>query len=432
MTVHSIIFLLIVATLVALVARRLRVPYTVGLVAAGTGPGPGTCPHGRALTGHLLFTALLPPLLFEAALSLPWSELRRDAAPILTLATVGGDHLGAGRGGGMTLLLHWPWPAALVFGVLIAATDPVSVLATFKETGVSGRLRLLVEAESLLNDGVAAVLFALAVASAAGGARGGGTSGRALAAALGPLRSGASWSAASAAGLAVRAGGPLGGPPGGDGADGGGGLWLVPAGGPPRHVSGVLATLTAGLLMGNVGAMHGAESAVLPRAGPGGGAGLLGVRGVRRQLPDLPADRAGRCAASPSGRWAPGAPRRPSAWSGRAGRRPCTRCARCSRARAAPIPRRHQHVLFWGGLRGALALALALSLPPGLAYRDQVVIATFSVVAFSVIVQGIAMPLLLKRWSLLPPGEQRTSPDTGGVRTCGTRWVMRTPRWWGG
>jgi CPA1 family monovalent cation:H+ antiporter len=60
-------------------------------------------------------------------------------------------------------------------------------------------------------------------------------------------------------------------------------------------------------------------------------------------------------------------------------------------------------VLFWGGLRGALALALALSLPSSLAYRDEIVITTFGVVAFSVIVQGIAMPLWLRRWDLLPP-----------------------------
>ena len=62
-----------------------------------------------------------------------------------------------------------------------------------------------------------------------------------------------------------------------------------------------------------------------------------------------------------------------------------------------------QHIFFWGGLRGALGLALALSLPRSMPYRDTIVIAAFGVVAFSVIVQGITMPLLLKRLSLLPP-----------------------------
>lgn len=54
--------------------------------------------------------------------------------------------------------------AALVFGALISATDPVTVIATFRQTKVQGRLRVLVESESLLNDGVAAVLFAVALA----------------------------------------------------------------------------------------------------------------------------------------------------------------------------------------------------------------------------------------------------------------------------
>src|SRR5260370_27306758 len=61
--------------------------------------------------------------------------------------------------GGMHYALDWDWGSAVVFGVLIAATDPVSVIATFKEAGVTGRLRLLIESESLLNDGTAAVAF---------------------------------------------------------------------------------------------------------------------------------------------------------------------------------------------------------------------------------------------------------------------------------
>jgi CPA1 family monovalent cation:H+ antiporter len=61
-----------------------------------------------------------------------------------------------------------------------------------------------------------------------------------------------------------------------------------------------------------------------------------------------------------------------------------------------------QHVLWWGGLRGALALALSLSLPDTLARRDNIVIVTFAVVAFSVIAQGLTMPLLLRRLKLLP------------------------------
>lgn len=107
----------------------------------------------------LIFSAFLPPLIFEAAFSIPWNRLRRELPRILTLATAGvlfsagltrvGMHYGAG----------WGWAAAFLFGVLIAATDPVSVIAIFKETPVAERLKILVEAESLFNDGTAAVAF---------------------------------------------------------------------------------------------------------------------------------------------------------------------------------------------------------------------------------------------------------------------------------
>jgi len=61
---------------------------------------------------------------------------------------------------------------------------------------------------------------------------------------------------------------------------------------------------------------------------------------------------------------------------------------------------REQHILWWGGLRGALALALALALPDSLAFSTEILIATFGVVAFSVIAQGLTMPLLMSRLSI--------------------------------
>jgi CPA1 family monovalent cation:H+ antiporter len=61
------------------------------------------------------------------------------------------------------------------------------------------------------------------------------------------------------------------------------------------------------------------------------------------------------------------------------------------------IDMKHQHVLVWGGLKGALALALAIGLPDNMPHRHEVIAAAFGVVAFSVVVQGLTMPLLLKR-----------------------------------
>jgi CPA1 family monovalent cation:H+ antiporter len=59
-------------------------------------------------------------------------------------------------------------------------------------------------------------------------------------------------------------------------------------------------------------------------------------------------------------------------------------------------------VMWWGGLRGALGLALALSLPETMPGRDEILIASFAVVSFSVVVQGLTMPALLGRLGFLP------------------------------
>src|SRR5258706_2828130 len=180
--------LLVVAMLVAIIARRIRLPYTVGLVLTGVVLALARIDTGIVLTHDLIFDGILPPLLFEAALCVHWSELRRDALPVLTLATLGVVISAIVVAIGTASLLGWPISSALILGVLIAATDPVAVIAMFKDTGVKGRLRLLVESESLLNDGVAAVLFALVLASAQA-ARRGSTTGVQAARAL-PLTAG--------------------------------------------------------------------------------------------------------------------------------------------------------------------------------------------------------------------------------------------------
>ena len=105
----------------------------------------------------------MPPLVFEAALFISWREFKKDLPVLSLLATMGVLLAAAVTAIGMHYALHWDWGSAMVFGVLIAATDPVSVIATFKESGVGGRLRLLIEAESLLNDGTAAIGFVVAL-----------------------------------------------------------------------------------------------------------------------------------------------------------------------------------------------------------------------------------------------------------------------------
>ncbi len=386
--------LMIVAIAVALIAHRLRLPYTVGLVVAGIGLALSPIHLGLVLTQNIIFEIILPPLLFEAAIHIQWKDLRQDALPILTLAVVGTMIASAFVTLAFHYVLGWPLQPALMFGVLIAATDPVAVIAMFKDNGVQGRLRLLVESESLLNDGVAAVLFAIVLAWVQASGQAHPDSGQ-IASLLAVTVGGGIVAGAVCAGLAI----------------------MLMRGTADHLVestvttilaygsfllaerfncSGVLATVTAGLLMGNLG---------LAPASKFGGSITDKGREFTLALWDFLAFIANSFVFLLIGITVAGIPFQ------ELGSRalsfdiivvlisraltvyPLAALFCCSHWR---ISARFQHVLWWGGLRGALGLALALSLPQELALRNQVLIATFGVVIFSVVVQGLTMPLLLR------------------------------------
>lgn len=174
-TTNAFIILLTVATLVAAFSRRLRIPYTIALVVVGLLLGTFGSLDAPPLDKELLFDIFLPGLLFEAAYHLKSSEFWRNKFAIIVLAIPGVIVsialtallvLAAKSAGWLTAI---GWRQALVFASLIAATDPVAVVALFRELGVARRLQVLVEGESLLNDGTSVVLFTLAVAIATGG-----------------------------------------------------------------------------------------------------------------------------------------------------------------------------------------------------------------------------------------------------------------------
>src|SRR5664279_946342 len=174
-TVNAFIILLMVATLVAALSRRIHIPYTVALVAVGLALGTFGTFHAPPLDKELLFAVFLPGLLFEAAYHLKSDEFWRNKFAIIVLAVPGVVVaialtallvLGAASAG---WLPDVGWRQALIFAALIAATDPVAVVALFRELGVDRRLQVLVEGESLLNDGTAVVIFTLALAVATGG-----------------------------------------------------------------------------------------------------------------------------------------------------------------------------------------------------------------------------------------------------------------------
>lgn len=160
-----IIELLLIASLVAIIVRRLHIPYTVALVVVGLFLTSQSTVN-LELTPELILALFVPPLVFEAAFHLKLTELRRNLVSILVLAVPGVILTTFIVGGMLVLGTSISLPVALVFGALISATDPVAVVALFRILGVPKRLSVLIEGESLLNDGTALVLFNLMLAVA--------------------------------------------------------------------------------------------------------------------------------------------------------------------------------------------------------------------------------------------------------------------------
>jgi len=390
-SIEYIATFLLIAAIVAITARRLKIPYTVGLMLTGIVLAVSPFPSDDIeITKDLIFTIFLPPLIYEAAIYIKWQELRRDLPVILTLATVGVVLAAAVTAVGMYYLAKWEWPSAILFGVLIAATDPVSVIATFKEAGVHGRLRLLVEAESLFNDSAVAVAFTIALAFAMGGSF---TIFGTLQTLVVTIAGGLLCGALVAGGVLLLAGRTndhlieI-------------TLTTVAAYGSfllaeHFHLSGVLASLVAGLLTGNIGSLgsftdKGRESVVsfwefIAFVVNSLIFMLIGIRAAYQDFTNLLLPITIAIVMMFAGRALAIYPL----------------SALFSRS-ALRISFNHQHILFWGGLRGALALALALGLPPELPERGAIIAVAFAVVAYSIFVQGLTMVPLLRKLKEIP------------------------------
>ena len=164
-----VVVLVLVTTLVAIGARRLRLPYTVSLVVMGLLIAIPTSLELEA-TPDLILAIFVPPLVFEAAFHLDLKQLRENLVPILFLA-VPGVLLTTTMVGGLTALgAGVAIGTTAVFGALIAATDPVAVVSLFRALGVPRKLALTMEGESLFNDGTAIVIFHIALAAVLTGA----------------------------------------------------------------------------------------------------------------------------------------------------------------------------------------------------------------------------------------------------------------------
>jgi monovalent cation:H+ antiporter, CPA1 family len=162
-----VIGLLLLAAVVSIITERLRIPYTVGLVLVGLGIALVIRdPIQSTITPELILALLVPPLIFEAAFHIDYSSLRRDIVLILALAVPGVIITMVLVGSVLSATTVVVSTTAFVFGALIAATDPVAVIALFRTLGAPKRLQVLLEGESLFNDGTAIVLFGLMLAIA--------------------------------------------------------------------------------------------------------------------------------------------------------------------------------------------------------------------------------------------------------------------------
>jgi CPA1 family monovalent cation:H+ antiporter len=378
--VQEFVLLLMIAAAVAMLVKRLPVPYVTALALVGAGAGLLPHPAAPALTHSAILFVILPGLLFEAGFNLRWNLLSRDLVAVGVLATFGVLlTTGAVTVLGITVL-GLSLPAAIVFGAMVAATDPVAVVALFRRLGIPGRLTTILEAESLLNDGTGVVVFGIAL----GALTAGGTS-------LGAALMQFVW--LTVGGLALGAGVGL-------------GVSLLTArlddaqveitftaiaayGGylaaEAIHVSGILTVVAAAIVLGNYGRTHGMSqrtstavdtfwdyvafllnSAIFLLIGLsiplgqvvvniwlviGAVAVLLGARAVVVY---------------------------------------CTFGA--LRPFGRHVPLRWQHLLVWGGLRGAIAIALLLSIQAStLSSLGTVPALVYGIVLFNLVAQGITI-----------------------------------------
>ena len=403
-----IIELLLIVSIVAIAVRRLRIPYTVALVLVGL-VITFQSTFKFELTPELILALFVPPLVFEAAFHLNFQELRRNLPAILLLAVPGVILTTFIIGGLLAFGIKLSLPVALVFGSLIAATDPVAVVALFRSLGMPRRLTTLIEGESLFNDGTAIVLFNLMVAIA-------------LTSQFNLVNSVSNFFTVSIGGIVV--GLILG--------------WLVAqlisrvdnyliettlttilAFGSYLVAerfgfSGVLAVVAAGLVNGNT-SQHGMSPtsrivifnfweyiAFLANSI------LFLLIGLQVNITSLLSS------------W------QPILWA--------ILAVFVSRIIvvyglswlvkrvAEPIPLRWQHILNWGDLRGAISLALALSLPLSMgAERDLLRVMTFGVVLFTLLVQSTTMGPLIRWLKIITRSEAQVEYELQHARLTAMR-----------
>jgi CPA1 family monovalent cation:H+ antiporter len=381
------IILLIVATSVALLSRRFRIPYVTGLVFAGLAIAP-FLPGRTSLSPALILNLFLPILLFEAAINTDISRLRSTLKPISLLAGPGVMISAGVTAIALKFGLNLDWIPAALLGIILAITDTVSVIAVFKEVAVPSRLTTIVEGESLLNDGVALVLYNLVLLAYTTGAFSWTmgiqqlviviVGGSLVGLVLGYLSAGLfARSDDNLSSILLTVAVAL-------------GAYQV---GHLIGVSGVVAVVVAGLMVGNVGLSRQVSASnrvtlysFWEYAGFGVNTFIFLLIGVEVNLATLwqtlPAVL-GAILAYQMGRIVSVYP-----------------LLALVQKFDRPVPFRWQHVLFLGNIKGSLSMALALSLPVSLTGRGDLIAIVFGTVLLSLVVQGLSLPWLVKQLKL--------------------------------
>ncbi|NOQ38966.1 MAG: Na+/H+ antiporter [Anaerolineales bacterium] len=396
--------LLLIASLVGIVTDRLRVPYTTGLVLIGL----VLAFFGQQdinVSPQLFLGLLVPPLIYEAAFQVKAKDLFRDLAPILSLAIPGVLLTTFLVGGVLYWGTNFSLVTALLFGSLIAATDPVAVVALFRSLGVPKRLQLLIEGESLFNDGTAIVLFNLMVVISVTGyfnltdsilnfflvAGGGVIIGLILGLLISLAISMIDNPLIETTLTSVLAFGS----------------YIVAE---QFHVSGVLAVVAAGIVSGNLGPSRMSPTTRILAFNFWEYAAFLAnsfvflLIGLQIDLNVLLTDWNAILWAILAVLVARAASIYGLSWIG------------------SGVPMRYKHILYWGGLRGAISLALALSLPASLGDQRTVIQSmAFGVVLFTLLIQGSTMKPLINRMGLIEKSESQAEYENLNARAVMAR-----------
>lgn len=402
----TFIILFVIAMVVAIAVRHLRLPYTVGLVLAGLLLGWIHLFSAPPLNKTLLFSVFLPGLVFEAAFHINFEEFWRNRITITSLAVPGviaSTVLTAVAltplANALTFFHGFSWRYALVFGALISATDPVAVVSLFRRLGIPKRLSMLIEGESLLNDGTSIVFFTLSLSILAGstivarnlaiqfltvvgmGAAIGAIFGLIVSTVLRHVDD--SMIEVSLTTIAAY------------------GSFVVAD---QLQYSGVIATVAAGIVCGNYGARTGMSPASRAAAETFWEYVVFALNSVVFLLIGLEVPIHNLLVS-----WLPILTAYVIVTMSRViVVQLVWRLVAFSRER---FSWRWAAILTWGGLRGALPMVLALGIPPSFSFREQIITITFGVVILSILLHGLTMLPLLRHFGIAGIGGAREAYD---------------------